>query len=152
MKRTSQIILFLFVITVTNALKAQSTQSIETEKAVILSVMNHQVEGWNNENIEAFMQGYAKSDSLHFASGGSVTYGWKNMLSRYQKRYSTRDSMGTLIFTGISIDLISNDAAVAFGTWKLKREKDQPWGLFTLVFKKLNGEWRIVHDHTSSGN
>ncbi len=152
MKRTALFIFFLFLLTLTNALNAQSIRWFETEKAEILSVIQHQVDGWNDGNIEAFMQGYAKSDSLRFASGGSVTYGWKNMLSRYQKRYSTRDSMGTLIFTGIAVDLISNDAAVAFGTWKLKREKDQPWGLFTLLFKKFNGEWRIVHDHTSSGN
>lgn len=133
-------------------LSAQSSPSRDLERSKILTVIERQVDGWNKGNIEEFMQGYAKSDSLRFASGGTVTFGWNNMLSRYQRRYSTKDSMGTLIFTGISVELLSNESALAFGVWRLKREKDQPWGLFTLLFKNINGEWRIVHDHTSSGN
>lgn len=146
------IVIVLCSLAAVSMLSAQSSLSRDLERSKILSVINRQVEGWNHGNIEEFMQGYAQSDSLRFASGGTVTFGWRNMLARYQRRYSTRDSMGTLIFTGISVELLSNESALAFGTWRLKREKDQPWGLFTLLFKNINGEWRIVHDHTSSGN
>ena len=98
------------------------------------------------------MQGYAQSDSLRFASGGTVTYGWNSMLERYKKSYPTKEKMGLLTFADITVDIISNDAAIVFGKWSLKREKDEPWGLFTLLFKNKSGVWRIVHDHTSSGN
>jgi hypothetical protein len=27
----------------------------------------------------------------------------------------------------------------------------EPHGLFTLLLRRLDGAWRIVHDHTSSG-
>jgi len=130
------------------------TQSVRSnsEEQKILALLHHQVHGWNSGSIESFMQGYAKIDSLRFASGGTVTYGWNTMLARYKKSYPTKEKMGTLEFTDITIDLISEHAAIVFGTWKLKREKDTPWGLFTLLCKNINGEWRIVHDHTSSGN
>lgn len=131
---------------------AQSLSENAGPKEQILSVLRHQVDGWNNGDIESFMQGYAKSDSLRFASGGTVTYGWNNMLDRYKKKYSTKEQMGVLSFTSITIDIFSKDAAAVFGTWRLKREKDEPWGLFTLLFKNKNGLWQIVHDHTSSGN
>lgn len=127
-----------------------SGQDSETDR--ILAVVQRQVNGWNNGDIEAFMQGYARSDSLRFASGGKVTYGWTTMLERYRKGYPTRSAMGTLAFTDISVELLPPGAAMVFGTWRLKREKDEPWGLFTLLLKNINGEWRIVHDHTSSGN
>jgi beta-aspartyl-peptidase (threonine type) len=39
---------------------------------------------------------------------------------------------------------------MAVGRWRLKRNKDQPHGRFTLLFRKLPEGWRIVHDHTSS--
>jgi ketosteroid isomerase-like protein len=121
-------------------------------KQQILSTIHKQIDGWNSGTIEDFMQGYAKTDSLRFASDGTVTFGWTNMIERYKKNYSTKEKMGKLSFTDISIDSISKDAAIVFGTWRLEREKDKPWGLFTLVFKNFNGEWKIVHDHTSSGN
>lgn len=120
------------------------------EESVILSVIQRQIEGWNNGKIETFMQGYAQSDSLRFASGGTVTYGWKTMLDRYKKSYSSREKMGVLRFTDMSIEMVSADAAIIFGRWILKRKEDEPQGLFTLLFRKTNGEWRIVHDHTSS--
>ncbi|HAP36182.1 MAG TPA: DUF4440 domain-containing protein [Bacteroidetes bacterium] len=144
--KTFVLIISLFV---GNAVNAQSS---EQSKQQIRHVMDRQIAGWNSGNIESFMSGYAQFDSLRFASGGTVTYGWKEMLQRYKKSYPTNDKMGILTFSEISIDLISFDAAVVFGTWRLKRSNDSPWGLFTLLFRHNNGEWRIVHDHTSSGN
>lgn len=149
MKPVLVIQLFFAVI---STMAAQQSSNTDAARAEILATIEQQVKGWNSGNIEAFMQGYSRTDSLRFASGGSVTYGWQPMLDRYRKSYPNRAAMGTLTFTDISVDLISRDAAMVFGTWRLKREKDEPWGLFTLLFKKMNGEWRIVHDHTSSGN
>lgn len=136
---------------VVSSMCAQQFSGADAARTEILSTLDQQVKGWNSGNIEAFMQGYSQTDSLRFASGGSVTYGWQPMLDRYRKSYPNRTIMGTLTFTNISVDLISRDAALVFGTWRLKREKDEPWGLFTLLFKNMNGEWSIVHDHTSSG-
>lgn len=127
-------------------------QSSEQSTQQIRFVMDRQIAGWNSGNIDSFMIGYAQFDSLRFASGGTVTYGWKEMLQRYKNSYPTNDKMGILTFSEVSINLISFDAAVVFGKWRLKRSNDSPWGLFTLLFRHNNGEWRIVHDHTSSGN
>lgn len=118
----------------------------------IRAVLDAQVARWNAGDIEGFMQGYAKTDSIRFASGGKVSYGWQKMLERYRKGYPDRAAMGILMFTDIDIRYIDKDNALVFGTWKLKREEDEPWGLFTLHVKRLPEGWRIVHDHTSSGN
>lgn len=147
----SLLLLQLLFVTVSSTFSQESVEKTSIEVA-IRSVMDEQIRGWNNGNLESFMHGYSKSDSLRFASGGNVTYGWKTMLQRYQKSYSSKEKMGMLQFTEISIDIISPQAAMVFGKWSLQREKDAPWGLFTLLFKNINGEWRIVHDHTSSGN
>jgi len=46
--------------------------------------------------------------------------------------------------------MLSPDAAVVLGAWRLKRGNDEPHGRFTLIFKRLPEGWRIVHDHTSA--
>jgi len=51
----------------------------------------------------------------------------------------------------IDITLLSETSALVFGKWELERDADHPWGLFTLIFRKTPCGWRIVHDHTSSG-
>ena len=120
---------------------------IESE---IRTVIDQQKDGWNEGSIEGYMAGYFQSDSLRFASGGNVTYGWESTLKRYQKGYPDRSAMGFLTFSNIDVRVISSDAALVFGKWELEREKDHPWGLFTLIFRNTEDGWRIVHDHTSS--
>jgi ketosteroid isomerase-like protein len=117
----------------------------------ILELLTAQSAAWNRGDIDAFMQGYLQSDSLRFASGGTVTLGWRRTLEGYKRRYPDRAAMGTLTFSEIEITELAPDAAIAFGRWKLTREKDTPQGLFTLTLRKTADGWRIIQDHTSSG-
>jgi len=116
----------------------------------IRAVLEQQARDWNAGSIERFMQGYAKADDIRFASGGEVRRGWQPVFDRYLKKYGDRAAMGQLTFSNLEITVLSADAAIVLGQWRLQREKDEPSGLFTLVFRQLPEGWRIVHDHTSA--
>jgi ketosteroid isomerase-like protein len=116
----------------------------------IARVLMAQRDAWNRGDIEAFMTGYWKSGELRFASGGTVTKGWQATLDGYRERYDDREKMGTLRFSGLDVSILSEDAALVFGRWKLERKDDAPGGLFTLLFRKIDDKWMIVHDHTSA--
>ena len=116
----------------------------------ILKVLKDQTAGWNAFDIERYMQGYWQSDSLRFASGDQVQRGWDQTLERYKRGYPDSKAMGHLTFSDLDITIISEDAALVFGRFTLEREKDRPTGLFTLLFRKTEDGWRIVHDHTST--
>lgn len=118
----------------------------------IKHVLVSQVEAWNHGKLEGFMQGYWRSGDLTFFSGATVTRGWEPTLERYRKRYQAEGKeMGKLEFQRLNIDLLSRKSAVVTGTWQLTMsDGKQPHGLFTLIFKRLPGGWKIVHDHTSS--
>ena len=118
--------------------------------AEIQSVLTAQQDAWNHGDIDAFMNGYAQSASTVFVSEDEVRRGWETVRDRYHMRYSDRAKMGTLSFSEIEFTMLSPDAAVVLGRWKLKRENDEPHGRFTLIFKRLPEGWRIVHDHTSA--
>ena len=118
--------------------------------AEIQSVLTTQQDAWNHGDIDAFMNGYAQSASTVFISEDDVTRGWETVRDRYRAKYSDRAKMGTLSFSEIEVTMLSSDAAVVLGRWKLKRAKDEPHGRFTLIFKRLPEGWLIVHDHTSA--
>lgn len=122
----------------------------EENAASIRALLKDQESAWNEGDIRGFMEGYLASESLRFASGGDVTYGWEAALERYERGYPDREAMGRLRFSDIAITLITGDAALVFGRWSLERAKDQPSGLFTLFLRKTGDGWRVVHDHTSS--
>ena len=120
------------------------------DKEQIKSVLIKQQDAWNRGDIEGYMQGYWKSDSLLFTSGGNFQRGWKATYEKYKKSYDTKAKMGKLDFSKLEINLLSEESVWIFGYWELKREKDNPKGVFTLVLRKFKDGWKVIHDHTSS--
>jgi ketosteroid isomerase-like protein len=117
--------------------------------AAVRAVLDAQVLAWNRGDIEGFMDGYARSNETVFVSGDKVTHGWQTVLDNYKKGYNTREKMGQLAFSELQITPLSKTSAVALGRWQLTRAQDSPHGRFTLILRRTNAGWRIVHDHTS---
>jgi len=47
-------------------------------------VLAAQKDAWNRGDIEAFMQGYARSDDIRFAGGDKFNFGWQATLDSYR--------------------------------------------------------------------
>ena len=132
-----------------SAAKPSRKNDSKTE-AAIGAVIDAQRDAWNRGDIEGYMDGYDRSANTVFVSGNNVTRGWQTVLDRYKKGYDSREKMGVLTFSDLEITLLSKDAALVLGRWRLKRANDEPHGTFTLLFRKTKAGWKIVHDHTSS--
>jgi len=145
-RRTLLIICSILMAALVCAEPEQPSNSV----AEIQSVLSAQQDAWNRGDIDAFMNGYARSGSTVFVSEDEVGRGWETVRGRYRLKYSDRAKMGTLGFSDIEVTVLSPDAAVVLGLWRLKRANDEPHGRFTLIFKRLPEGWRIIHDHTSA--
>jgi uncharacterized protein (TIGR02246 family) len=123
----------------------------------IRAVLEWQEAAWNDGDVDRFMRGYWKSDSMTFASGGEVMAGWNAALARYKRVYPTPEKMGQLGFSIRQIEFMGERWARVLGEWKLTPKRtnsgatdhQMPHGLFTLIFHRRPEGWRIVHDHTS---
>lgn len=124
---------------------AESTD-YNTAKTAILKVMKGQEIAWNKGDLEGFMQGYWKSDSLKFYGSNGLTKGWQNTLDNYKRGYPTKAEIGTLNFVINDISRIENDNFWVMGEYHLKREVGDADGIFIIIFKNINGEWKIVAD------
>jgi len=121
-------------------------------RAAILDTLHRQAAAWNAGDIPGFMEGYVQSEDLRFASGGSIRRGWRTTLERFQSRYNSRELMGTLRFSDFEVLLISDEYAEVFGAFHLSRDDSigDASGLFTLLMRRVNGHWLVLHDHTSA--
>lgn len=120
--------------------------------AAVRAVLDAQLAAWNAGDIEKFMETYWKSEDLRFASGGTVRLGWNEARERFQTTYPDPSAMGQLSFEVARIEQLGPGVAMAFGKWRLDRAAGELSGLFTLILKRIDGGWRIVHDHTSAGS
>lgn len=114
----------------------------------VLDNMKVQEEAWNKGDIPGFMQHYWKSDSLKFIGSKGITYGWQKTLDNYLKGYPDKEAMGTLKFTIVEASQLSESSVYIIGKWELLKTKPAG-GHFTLLWKKIEGHWVIVSDHTS---
>ena len=119
------------------------------DRTAILKVLENQRQGWNKGDMDAYMQGYWKSDSLLFVGKNGPTYGWQKTLDNYKKGYPNKSAMGFLTFGIKKVEFLAKDKAFVLGSWNLKREKDEPKGYFTLLLRKISGQWKVIADHSS---
>jgi ketosteroid isomerase-like protein len=128
----------------------QANTSYSKTEAAIRAVLDAQAAAWNRGDLEGYMDGYDRSPNTEFVGGDTINRGWQAVLDRYKKSYDSREKMGVLTFSDLEITVLSKDAALVLGRWRLKRANDEPHGTFTLLFRKTKAGWRIVHDHSSS--
>lgn len=135
---------FLLVIIVSIKAFAQ-----DKDNQAVLNILNNQTKAWNNGDLEHFMVGYWNNDSLMYVGKNGVTYGYQPTLENYKKNYSNRDKMGQLQFTILHVNRLSKEIINVVGKWHLTRTIGDVNGHFTLIFKKINGQWVIISDHSS---
>ncbi len=136
-----KLLLFLLV--------ANSCFSQSVEEQEIRSILHRQTLNWNKGDVTSFMQGYWKSDSLMFIGKSGVTYGYDNTLQNYKRNYPDAAHMGKLSFQIIKVEKLDASNYFVVGKWMLKRTVGDVSGHYTLLFRKINGQWVIVADHSS---
>ena len=126
------------------------TQKQVAEEEVISDIMRKQQDCWNKGDVDCFMNYYWKNDSLRFIGRKGINYGWETTLSNYKKSYPTKKEMGELTFVLEDIQVFTATEAYVLGKWELNREeKENLGGYFSLLWRKIDGNWVIVSDHTS---
>lgn len=134
-------LVFLFFI-ITSYAQSKDEQSIR-------SILSAQTDSWNKGDIDGFMKGYWHSDSLLFVGKSGPTYGYQQTLLNYKKNYPDAAAMGQLEFNILKVQKLAANTYFVLGKWALTRTKGNVSGHYTLLFKKINGEWMIVVDHSS---
>jgi beta-aspartyl-peptidase (threonine type) len=152
MPRSSRNVVFVLLLSAIILAPDARAQASGPESA-IRQVLQAQVDAWNRHDLEGFMLGYWDSPDLTFFSGGAVTHGWQQTLERYRTKYQSGGAeMGKLEFQDLQVEMLGPKSAFVRGKFLLTLSNGkQPHGLFTLVFRQFPEGWRIIHDHSSSG-
>ncbi|AWO01485.1 DUF4440 domain-containing protein [Chitinophaga alhagiae] len=121
----------------------------QAEVTRIKALMEQQTKAWNEGNLAGFMDTYWVSDSLMFIGKKGITYGWQATLDNYKKSYPDKTAMGHLSFNLLEFKKLAADVYFVIGKWHLARTIGDLSGHFTIVLRKINGQWKIIADHSS---
>lgn len=134
----------LLLLTLSIAAGAQSQN-----ETAIRKLLQQQTEAWNKGDLEGFMQGYWRDDSLLFVSSRNVVWGWQNTLNNYKNAYPDAVAMGKLTFDIIQVKPLAPDYYFVVGKWMLEKAVGDFSGHYTILLRKIKGKWQIVADHSS---
>jgi len=126
-------------------------RGMDSEETVSMELglaMKEQVDSWNSDDLAGFMKYYWRSDEMTFHGSKRRLQGWETLNSMYVDTYSGEER-GILEFSGLEITALSPESAYVLGDWKVELPDTIKQGKFTLIWRKKDDGWRIVHDHSS---
>ena len=123
-----------------------TAEQADQAAAEITQMMEDSAKAWNDNDLDAFMAGYHNAPDLRFVIPTGITMGFDDLKARYANSIAKSD----LRFSDMSIDVITADTAHVFALF----HNDTPdggysYGATSLLMKKIDGNWVIVHDHSS---
>lgn len=122
--------------------------SSQTPEETIRQVIGNQAEAWNQGDFDGFMQAYWKDETLTVTNGGETTTGWDAAYANYRQTFPQTE-MGHIEFTDLNIEMVGDESAIVMGKRNHNLPKKNLKGTFSLVLKKFDNQWKIIHDHTS---
>lgn len=117
----------------------------------VAAMIRQQQDAWNAGDLAGFLKDYEMSDAITFYSDDTIAQGWVSLNDRYQRRYGGgRAVMGKLDFSDLHYDVLAPTAVMIRGRWTTSENTRPGTGLFTILVRKTEAGWKIVHDHTSA--
>lgn len=118
--------------------------------AEIATMLARSAEAWNAGDLDGFMSDYADDSTTSFMSGGRPRYGYDWIRSSYAPRFEPGAQRDSLRFENIVARALGPDYAMATARFVLAQgDSITGSGPFTLVLQRIDGRWKILHDHTS---
>lgn len=139
---------YLFCDVRADAIKSSGRSSAHGQ---VNRLLREQQEAWNKGDIDGFLSAYEMSKDITFYSDDVIEPGWVALRDRFTKSYVTnKKPMGQLEFTDNEYSVFPGEAVIVRGRWTLNLGDGKTrGGLFTILVKKTDTGWKIVHDHTS---
>ena len=128
-----------------NTVSGRESDSATAPKKAITKLLRTQQDAWNKGSIDGFMEHYWQSNDLTFSSAGNTTRGWTATKARYNRRYATREQMGTLDFGQLEFQMLGESAALVLGRWKPRAESRTDRRKFLIGAAKVR---RSLADHS----
>ena len=132
------------------ALASSANATPKSDSAAILSTIARMESAWNRGDFRGYMAGFKNPDVV-FVSGGKFQDGWQGTLDHYIRDYGgSPERRGKLHFYKMKVDILSPDAAMLVGQYRLERGARVTEGVNTRLFKKFGGRWLITMNHVSA--
>ena len=125
-----------------------------TVRAELQAMLERAAGNWNRGDLDAFMSDYLPSDSTTYVGGRGLVRGPAAIRNSYARLFTGEVVRDSLSFTILDVDPVAPDVANLIARYILARrvggrDSVTASGPTSLLVRRVEGRWRIVHDHSS---
>jgi len=123
-------------------------------RAELQSMLARAAVNWNRGDLDAFVDDYLPSDSTTFIGSRGIVRGPKAIRAGYAPLFASGAVRDSLSFLILDVDPVAPDVVNLIGQYTLTRrvggrDSVTSRGPTSLLVRRVQGRWRIVHDHSS---
>ena len=113
-------------------------------------MMNRSAAAWNRGDLDAFVDDYAAGMETSFIGRTGIVHGRDAIRAVYAPRFGPGGVRDSLSFENTEVDVLGPDVINVIAYYRLSRgDSTVARGPTSLVMRRSDGRWRIVHDHSS---
>jgi len=134
----------------TLAPRAPVTLDTAAVKSEIAAVLAHGARAWNAGALDEFLSDYDPAATTSFVTPTSVRHGIAAIRAGYAARFAAGAQRDSLHFEHLEVDVLAPNVVNAIAYYVLVRgDSVTSRGPTSLVMRRTNGRWHIIHDHSS---
>jgi len=120
----------------------------------IVTMLANAAANWNRGDLDAFVSDYLPGTVTTYIGSRGVLRGPEAIRAAYAPRFAPGGVRDSLSFELLDVDPLAPDAINVIATYFLARRVNgrdsiTARGPTSLVMRRVDGRWRIVHDHSS---
>ena len=106
---------------------------------------------WNQADMDGYLAAYRNDEQLSLVFGNTILRGLNTVSEVFRSNYPDEHNMGKFTIDTLSVRYLTDDVAVATGTFEHVFPHETIQGGFSHVLMREDGGWVIQHEHTSRG-
>ena len=134
-------------------LRAQVPATPAAQRAEIQQAVRAYIEAHNRSDAATIADMYSRQPGVTSVGDGQIMRGWDRIREAFDQLVGTAGKF-KIDIGSIDVVPLGPGYALALTSYSLSlgtgAEATQQRGAMTLVFQKQEGEWKVIHDHTST--
>jgi beta-aspartyl-peptidase (threonine type) len=123
-------------------------------RAELETMLARAAANWNRGDLDAFVDDYVPSDSTTFIGSRGIVRGPTAIRAGYAPLFAAGGVRDSLSFVILDVDPVAPDAVNLIAQYTLARrigvrDSVTARGPTSLLVRRVQGRWRIAHDHSS---
>lgn len=135
-----------------SVLHAQASPAAALRREIQQAVRAY-VDAYNQADVGAVAEMYGRQPGVTSAGDGEILRGW-DRIREFFDEFIGAEGTYKIALGSVDVTPLGPGYAMALGSYTITGgvpgESAQQRGAMTLVFQKIQGAWKVIHDHTSS--